>query len=400
MHDAVAFEEIQDQLLTLDQLYERLAVTEPLSELTFPVGEGARFSVAPGWADLNDYDAVDAYLDTPGGSRFQLTKKALLEAGASVGAPREFQQRIRAGDLESMLNHWFQGDAGDKEFKVLSHSRPRVIPTPDGDVPAEPLALAMCRGTVTPFSNLRLLDIAVGRIRAMYGADAEVWGDYKFGHDLERTDMRLIVPGHSRVITGTRVADDTWCSGISLTNSLIGIYPARIQGYLFRWWCTNGCTDELASTPQFSRKRNYDLADVWDWAARSVDEVLEGLEGTLDGVQQLAGVPVASEVTTVLEDLFERYGVPVRERNRIIASMADITDPTMYDIMQEITRAANMPGLSQRAINQLLGLGGHVSYAATARCDADHPCQRLLPPNWQPPASAVNSPVQQDPSTN
>jgi hypothetical protein len=388
---AVSIEEMRDRLLTMDDLRDRLSATEPLTELTFPVGGDARFEVDPAWATVQaDYDPTGSFVNTPGGERFELSRLALLEAGAAVGIPRKKQETWPTTDIQSLLNWWFRGGAGDKEFKVLSQAREE----------GEPLALAMCRGTIQPFSNLTLLDVALRRIRAKFG-DVEVLGDYKFHHDLELTDMRLIVPSSARVIEGTRVEDDTWCTGIDIRNSQIGLKPTTLQGYQFRWWCTNGSTTELAETPQFSRKGTYDTEDVWAWAQASVDEILGGLEGSMDQIQELARIPVDGEVTTVLRDLFALYGIPVRERQRIIAGMADVSgDVTMYDLMNEITVAANAGGLSPRTIAQLLRLGGHVAEAGSDRCNEEHPCRRLLPAGYEAPSAPALTGIEQNAAEN
>lgn len=378
----VTIDDMRDQLLTQQQLHATLASSEPLSQFTFQVSPQAKFEVSPGWADGPDADPVDAYLTVPSGERYQLTKTSLLEAGAQPGLPRGYQARLPSNLLVDQLNYWFCSGLGEREFKVLAQER-------DGEAP---LARALCRGTITPFSNLKMLEIMTEAVEKKYGTGTEILFDYKAHHDLEATAFRAIIPATERVITGTRVAEgDPWAVGLDFRNSLIGLKPTDFAGYLFRYWCTNGCTDTLLSSGKFSRRGAYDEADAWAWAAASVDKVLGGLEASLDAVQALTEVPVTGDVVTVLTDLFAQYSIPVRERNRIISGMADLGgDISMYDLQAEITRAANMEGLGAPDVARLLGLGGHVLYAATARCSDDHPCKRLLPDGWvTPPALAA-----------
>ena len=115
--------------------------------------------------------------------------------------------------------------------------------------------------------------------------------DYKFTHNLERTNLRLIVPGQQRVISGTRVADDSWSAGIQLRNSLAGTEQTAIDGYLFRWWCTNGCTDTLAEVSALNRRQFPSPEEAYEWARESVDEILGSLEGSFDAVQSTTGCP-------------------------------------------------------------------------------------------------------------
>jgi hypothetical protein len=367
----IAFSEIQGKLLTLDDVRERFAATEPLKELTFPTSADTQFIVQPGWADVTQDQPTSAVLKTPAGTEYQLTRKAVEEAGAYCGIPRGYQNRLPAQLLEPQLNYWFREGFGDKEFKLLGMA-------PAGD--AMPVAMAMCRGTITPFSNLTLLDTALSGIRALYGKDAEIFADYKFRHDLELTNLRLVVPGASRVIEGTRVTDDTWCAGLDIRNSLIGLKPTDICAYTFRWYCTNGATSVNASSGKFSRRGKHDEDDVWEWARSAVDSALGELEGIFDSVQTLTSIPVNSDTTVVLKDLFAQYSVPRAERQHVIEYMANLSgDITLYDIQQAVTQAANAQDLSSRSVEQLLGLGGHVATAATSRCDA---CRRLLPDGW------------------
>jgi len=368
------------QLLTLDAARDKLRDTEPLNQHTFQLGDGVEFQLGSGWALGADGAPADAYLVTPGGVRYQLTKQAMMEAAAFPGIPRKYGQRLRPSNLQDDVNWHYQHGMGEGEFKILAQDR-------EGQ---DPLALAMCRGTIQPFSNLELLDSVIAGAQEHLGKAAdEVLVDAKFNHDLERTNLRLVFPGASRVITGTRVPDDAWSTGIQFQNSQIGIKQTRVDGYLFRYWCTNGCTDTLATAGALKRRSVSDPDQAYEWARRSVEEVLGGLEHTLDAVQALTEASLGQgEVVRVLSDLYARHHVPVAQQNIITGAVADLTgNITMYDIMQEITRTANRQDLSPRVIAGLMSLGGHVTHGS-ARCNSDAPCGRLLPDDWEAPATA------------
>jgi hypothetical protein len=373
----VTIDDMRPHLLTLDQVHQRVSANEPISQHTFPVSPDVSFEVSPGWADGEEDEPSGAYLTVPSGNRYELTKLALLEAGAQCGIPRQLQQRQPAQLELDQLSYWFREGLGTRDFKIIYQERP-------GD--AVPLVRAMCRGTITPFSNVKMLEILQERNDHRYGSDTEILFDYKSRHDLEATAFRAIIPDTERLITGTRVPDgDPWCLGVDYRNSLIGLKPTDFAGYSFRYWCTNGCTNTLLSSGKFSRRGAYDEADAFEWAQQSVDKVLGGLESTLDLVQELTKLPVTGDVTTVLADLFNEYSIPVRERNRVISLMADMDgEITMYDVQAAITNAANAEDLSAPTVARLLALGGHVLYAGTSRCSDDDPCHRLLPSGWSP----------------
>lgn len=382
MYEPVSIDEMRPQLLTLDTVRETLAQTEPMEEFTFSAGPGVRFRLGEGWAaesedgeeEPDPYAPVDAFVCTAdveaGGKEYQLTHQAVLQAGAACGIPRGYQQRTPAALLEPHLNYWFSGGFGERDFKLL--------------VMGGTTALGITRATVSPWSNLRLLTSVLEGIEAKYG-QGEVLADYKFHHDLERTDLRLVIPGEHRTITGTAEADDTWSAGIQFKNSLIGLKPTEIDGYLFRWWCTNGAIDTLATSGGFSLRGGGDPDEVFEWARKSGEEVLGGLEQSFDDVQRLTTIPVTGDATMVLRDLFAQYNIPGRERDRVIANMADTDEMTMYGLMQAVTEAANMRDLQPRAVEQLLTMGGHTLHAATGRCTQTHPCRRLLPAGYDPP---------------
>jgi hypothetical protein len=376
--NAVSLDEMAGTLLTLDEVRETLAASEPLAPHSFPTGSAVVFTLAEDWHSYGDtaLAGTSTVRTAIGGTELQLTKAAVIEAGALCGVPREHQQKIPAALLAAEMNWWYQSGFGDRTFKLL---------TQHGDT-----VLGMCRDTINPFSNLALLNEALAGIERQYGT-GEVLADYKFAHNLEHTGLRLIIPGQQRIISGTRVADDSWSTGLYLRNSLIGLKPPELTGYLFRHWCTNGCYDTL-STVRAGRRQIREEAEAVEWMTHAVDQVLGGLEHTLDEVQALTEIPVAGDVAVVLGDLFAQHGVPRAERTRVLNDMADIGgDLTMYDVQAAMTRAANAQGLSDRSVDVLLSAGGHIAHGAGERCTS---CRRILPEGYlipepvEPPEAA------------
>lgn len=365
---AVDIEQMRSKLLTLDDVRARLAVTEPGGERIFKATD-VQMRYEPAWAAGDDETVLaPAYLQFTGadGPEIQLTIQAALELGAACRLPREVQKSWPADLTQTVVNRSLSSLLGERDLKML------IRKAGGADI-----GTAVCRPTVIPFSNLEMLDRMLEGIEAAYGP-GEVLADYKFYHDLEQTNLRLIVPGQQRVITGTRVADDTWSAGIDFRNSLIGLKQTSLGGYLFRWWCTNGCTDTLASVPALSRRETPSAEDAYEWVRQSVDEVLGGLETALDAVQASVNVPVPpDQVAVTIRDLFAEHNVPVRERQRVISELAELDEHmTVYDVAQAITVVANSDQVSPRAVEQLLSLGGHAVHAATDRCES---CRRLLP---------------------
>jgi hypothetical protein len=332
--NAVSLDEMREGLITIDQVRERLAETEPLSEVEFEAGN-AEVRYEPGWAAkaVPDTAYTSAYLRLPGGNEYQFTKQGAMELGAVCHMPRGLQEKTPPDVLAPFINWWLSNgeDVAGRELKALTQND-RVA--------------AVTRGTVSPFSNLRMLDTVLAGIERKYG-EGEVLADYKFHHTLEATALRLIVPGQRRVITGTSVPDDTWSVGIDYRNSLTGLRQTSVRGDLFRWWCTNGCIDTINATESFAR-RGQTEDDAVAWTASTVEEVLGGLEPMLDHVQELTAQPVGGDVRSVLEGLFDDNGITVADRHRV---------------------TANLPGLDYRAVDRLMGMGGHIVGSHSRRCN-------------------------------
>lgn len=377
--NVVSVEEMRGHLRSVDWVREQLAATEPLAEAPFLTGDvklqlSETDSDGKEWHQRELTDLAPATLEVSGGEKYALTRQALMELASECHIPRGYQTSVPPWLLTQNVNWWLGTGLGERSLKLLTSG------TVDfADAGELPLARAMCRATISPFSNIKLLDTMIDGLEKKYGK-GEILADYKFQHDLESTAVRLIVPGQQRVIAGSQVADDTWSTGIQFKNSLIGLKQTEVSGYLFRWWCTNGAIDTMASSGGFARRGSTE-SDVMLWAAEMVDEVLGGLEPALDAVQALTAVPVTNEVTAVLGDLFTQHSLPVREQRRIIASMADTDDMTMYGLMQATTQAANLDGLDWRAVESLMMMGGHIIHSAEhGRCES---CRRLLPEGWE-----------------
>lgn len=371
--DPISVETMKPKLLTLDTAREILSRTEPLSTYSFTVGDAVRFTLDKGWqhgiAAKAGTEAINAAIHVGKGTgthEFRLTKDALLEATSACGIPKGYAARCPAELIEPQLNYWFRDglasrSAGSRDYQLL-------VAAGNG--------AAITRASIRPFSNLRLLEEALAGIEAVYGAD-EILVDYKLTHSLRRTHLRLIVPTHQRLVTGTGTDDDLWSIGLQIKNSLIGEERTSIDGYLFRWVCTNGQIDTTASSGAWTRRAGGSDREVYEWARTAVDDVLGGLEPALDAVQAMVAIPIEGQANDVLRDVFEHYRVPLPERARIIENLINTGGQmNMYTVMAAITQVANDPTLEASHVENLMRMGGDLPHAATSRCDA---CRRLLP---------------------
>jgi hypothetical protein len=366
---SITIDDVRSKLITLDDVRERLARTEPLTTHEFGSEDHVSFKLEPdfnhGLDALPGNLAIPAYVSL-GQTELQLTRDALYELAAEAKMSKGFVHTYSADRVAEDLNWYFLNGIEGKTFKILGIQGDR--------------AAAFTRAAVQPYSNLRLLETALEGIEAKYG-QGEVLADYKFVHDLQRTHIRLIVPEYVRTIENTGTDNDTWSVGIQVKNSLTGLEQTEINGYLFRYWCTNGAIDTRTnSNAVWSRRGRVgrDEDAVFEWARDAVDEVLGGLEGSLDLVQQMTQVSIEGTAVEALRDVFANYKIPTAQRNRILGNMVNDDNLTMYGLMQAVTEAANADGVSPADMDRLMRAGGELPGIADDRCDS---CHRFLDHN-------------------
>lgn len=350
----VTLADMESKLLTLDQVTRKLSETEPLTSTRISNEVPVQFRVATDWVDVaKDADPTDAIgvemrID---GKTQQMTKESFYQAAANFGLGSAYIKKIPADLTQGLLNYHYGTGMGDNAFSVLS---------------VDDRVSAFARPSLDVYSNLRLLEEVVEGIQSRHGSNTPIFADYKFSNTLQRTDIRLITPALTRDMTGTNMddvpsnGDDTWLSGIHLSSSTIGKSQTSLESYMFRWWCTNGATTTLDSVGKWDRRigGDSDAEDVYEWARRSVDEVLGGMESQFDQVQALARLDVTGNTADVLREIFSQYQVPVSQRDAIMRRLLGMENITMYAIMAAITEAANEVGMDDRRRDRLMRIGG------------------------------------------
>lgn len=361
---SITIDDVKDKLLTLDDVRETLGRTEPLSTYEFEVGgNSVAFRLEEDFnhgLKATEADApINAFV-TVGGTELQLTPDALYGLAGEAYMTKGYVQNYPAEQVAEGLNYQFNTGLHGKDFKILAVGNRK--------------AAAMTRGALQPYSNLQFLEIALNAIEKQYGA-GEVFADYKFVHNLKQTHLRLIVPEHVRVMHNTGTDNDTWSAGIQIKNSLNGDEQTEFNGYLFRYWCTNGAIDTMnSSNSVWSRRGAAGKGDaVYEWARDAVDEALSGLEGSFDAVQALTDISIEGTAAEALEGVFNTYKIPGAERIHITKNMVNEDEMTMYSLMQAVTQAANNADVKPHIVDSLMRAGGGLPFlAAEGRCGSCH----------------------------
>lgn len=350
----ITLDDMKSNLLTSDEVLEKLGSFEPFSVLPVDKGEKIEFRVDPEWAlnidTLEDTDQVDATVIVAG-NEVPLSKEAFFQIAVQGGLPAATVKRVPYDATQTFLNRVYRTTT--KDMKII-----RV-----GDTGA-----AFAPATLTPFSNVQLAENVLEAINEHYGKDTEVYADYKITNTLSRTDVRFIIGDSFHIMRDTEMPDvpknssDYWTSGVHLSNSLVGSSQTFVDSYMFRWWCTNGCTTQNTTVGNWDRRRSANDPDsVYDWARDAVNEVLGGMEHRFAQIQSLNDLEI-TDPALVVDDIFARFNLPARQRQHILETVATMPRLTMYSLMQSITSAANEAELAAKDVERLLRIGG-VLYA-------------------------------------
>jgi hypothetical protein len=387
----VPFDAPARHMLPVAEARSRMAATEPLDFFTFMTGpdeDGVVPDIAveygDDWALTAPTQAAPVWLTVPGTGVVQLTRQAAQQLGSTCRVNQRFQEFLPPTMLSVIVAWALQTGLGNRELKMLTAGTGEYQ---DEEVP---LAVAQTRATVQPFSNVRLLDTVLLTVRSVLGneaADSAVV-DYKMFHDLEHTSFRLVIPAAQTVLdTGTD--EDAWCYGIEVSNSLIGLKQTVIGGYLFRLSSTGGVSDLEHWAGGFNR-RGSGPDDVFYWAKEAAGEVLSGLETAFKGMQVLAARPLDGDYRLVLGQLFRESPVSKDLQLRISTELEETSGQlSMYDLACVVSETANLEGASWREVRTLHDLAGHIVHQGGGMCDGTLPrgCRRLLPEDWEAPAS-------------
>lgn len=350
---AITIDDVRSKVITLEDVHRLLDKTEPLSITRIDKDTDIKFHMEPDWAmgleAIDNTDPVEVTM-TIGGVERRLTKEAVLQAGANHGLLRPYMKKIPAALTNRLLNYHYGQGMGDEEFNTL------VV----GDNIS-----AFTPTTITPFSTRQLLDNVVAGIQNKMGSDVPIFADYKIANSLQRTDVRLILPTRERDIQDGDMEDvpadatDVWFHGIHLSNSLVGKSQTTLDAYLFRYWCTNGCTT-TAETGTWSRRINGQQDDIYDWARTQVDEVLDGLDFELDQIQALTKLDISGNTPEVLRQIYDEYKMPVSQRADIEQPLLSARSRTLYTLLNAVTGAANSPDLTDARRDTLMRIGGAI----------------------------------------
>lgn len=364
---------VRGKAMTLDDARLVLGATEPITYLDFETGERVDFRVEEGWNEdikqIHGTEPVEVYMSIRDGlnssTEFQLTLDAVQQAAGQFSMGKGLVERNPAFLTEEMLRWWFRSGL-ETDLRLMLRGENQ-------------LGVAMTKDTVEPFSNLALLDAVLERIDAKYPGTRVFADRNKMAHSLDATYLQLILPDVSREMADTGELLDHWWGGVQLTNSFTSKKQTAVQGFLFRQRCTNGMIDVAPGDLDIAwnrRQGGQEMDDVLAWARSTVDEVLGRFDHTFDLIQETVGQVVGEDgIDVTVEDIFDRYRIPVARRKQILDNLEGAPQPlTTYHLINAITQSANGDVVTSQQ-QRVMSAGGDFAHHA-ARCDS---CHRFLP---------------------
>lgn len=352
--------EVHNKLLTLDQIKELLAYTEPVLTKTVTL-DGTTdgivvFSLPAGWnIGLKDKDGLELTQAeiAIGGNSYTLSKDAILDFTKAIGLPDSYVFKTPGVMIQSHLNYW-ASHSPDLQIKMLLH---------------EETVLSTTKNGITPLSNLALLDVILEEFAEAGYATEDLLFDWKTHHDLNITSLRVLLT------LPDEFGGHAWMNGVELRNSLTGSKPLSVRGLLF-----NGTTGASALTFHGAGKYNrkimgQDMDTVTDWLRLSVKNVMEVFSHETEILSSTVGLSLGS-TSKVLADIFRTYKVPLKVRKDILEAFEDHKyEETYYGIVNAVADSANKDGLPEHFITNVMEVAGDIMRNAANHCES---CKQTL----------------------
>lgn len=155
-----------------------------------------------------------------------------------------------------------------------------------------------------------------------------------------------------------------------------------ISPYLFRRVCSNGL--DARDEQSIITLKGKTVPDILAEMEASANQVLAGLDNTLQEYKQLAEVTLPGNILNLIRQYGQEHNLPLRVVNRVMDAAAQISserEPDMYDITNLFTEVANS-SVSYGTRMRLQRLGGHLTNTREQQIHRCNSCERPLA-DWE-----------------
>ncbi len=259
-----------------------------------------------------------------------LKPTAQRQLSTRLGIPHSYLQRCEPDLQAENLNRWLEKERNDQLFVRFNGPEVRAVFTL----------------RYTPVDNLAVL-LRLNHLGFDGGTQVQASLDDEF--------MLLNIPSPHRTFQVKR--NDGIQPGISITNSEVGLAALGISAYCLRLICTNGLISQSEVKNNYRHISNRILSEF--------PSVIEQVTSNLDQQRNQWAISIQSPVEDPLSTLktFNRqYQLSEREEEAVNSAWPyEINgQPTMFNIVNTYTRAAQHPRLSVENRVKLQKTGGSI----------------------------------------
>jgi len=306
--------------LTYKEMLKVLEETEGLKEVLFELDEDTVEFVC----DLEDEDNPLQFKINS--EKYNLTAESAMQILNFAKMPKSVIDEYDIDVIATAVN-WYYGNKGG-ELKALIKDKK---------------ILAFTRPGTEIYSTVEIIKEMK---RALDGFDIEEFHFDNVHHTLKETYFSLVVPHKSHELEN----GDVLRAGIFVQNSLVGLKPLVMQGFVSRDYHENGMIS-AETVEKWSRKQakksddildeDEDHYDVYTWAFDTADTIIRAFNREAKQVAYLAGMEMGNHAGTLFDDIFKKNNIPVAVQKMVREEYVDQPGQTVYDLWNSITLTAN-----------------------------------------------------------
>ena len=302
------------QVLTRDEVVERLSSTEELDEIAFDYGgdkESFRLDQSS--------DRISFIL---GKDEHLLTDEAYIKILRMIGVAESLQSKFPPKVLLPLLNYYFEEHVGDM----------KCLLTRDREV------AGFTKSGVQYVPNIKLLEAVEFALNRKFSNGVPLI--YHHVHnDLHMTQFAVVSPRAEHIVEGRGVREgDAVNFGIQLQNSILGELPVVVSGYVYRLVCTNGM---ISSDSVFKFSRRIRSQTVPSWVEDACLQAADKAELEFTRLNTLADIKLDEHAGSVVRGLFREFQLSREQRDAITEQLVNEGSDTLYDVYNAITAVAN-----------------------------------------------------------
>lgn len=257
---------------------------------------------------------------------FALRDMAQLSFAYRLGIPLQYLKRCPPEIQKYNLDHWITKEKNEELLFRFDGNNVRVVFTP----------------RYTPVDNFEILE----RLDSLgYGPDTEV--QCSVDHEF----MMLNIPeGKAFTVNGDKMK-----SGLSLSNSEVGIAALSISAFILRLVCTNG----MISSTHVAEKYKHISRKILD----EFPEVLERVSRELANQKNRFLLSLNSKVAhpeNTIKSFNRQFALGKTEQDAVEWAWPQEAGDTMFHIVNTYTRAAQFENLPSESSFKLQKTGGNI----------------------------------------